>query len=218
MRKTSYVLTFLAVVVTLLLNILSVTRTDWLVYKSPTVLGTKITFYYGLNQLCQLKSIQIPDSDSWTNYSCRRFPVRKDDCRQPNDDEKDDGAMTFCEAWTTAGYAAELGIGFAAISLIAILVGVSAHSRRRRIWRAVAALVGLQATFQAISFGIVTNLQQNDAYPTFENARPGPAYILNIISWVVGLLITIAVVTTGLAADRGHKWAAGNRAYTRIEN
>jgi len=39
------------------------------------------------------------------------------------------------------GYFVELAMGFGALSLLSILVGVSTGSRRRRIWRAVAGLV-----------------------------------------------------------------------------
>lgn len=49
----------------------------------------------------------------------------------------------FCIAWTTAGYFAGLSIGFAAMACLAIIFGVTTHSRRRRIWRAVAVFVAL---------------------------------------------------------------------------
>ena len=44
----------------------------------------------------------------------------------------------------------------------------------------------------------------------------GLAYALNTISWVLGVFITIGVVITGISANRGHQWAAGNRAYHPI--
>lgn len=40
--------------------------------------------------------------------------------------------------------------------------------------------------------------------------------MLNTLSWIFGLLIVVGVVVTGLAADSGHRWAAGNRAYRSI--
>ena len=44
----------------------------------------------------------------------------------------------------------------------------------------------------------------------------GTAYVLNTVSWAADILIVLGVVVTGLAADAGHKWAAGNRAYRPI--
>lgn len=49
------------------------------------------------------------------------------------------------------------------------------------------------------------------------NNQSGVAYILNTTSWVLGILVTASVIITGIYADKGHKWAAGNRAYRRID-
>lgn len=49
----------------------------------------------------------------------------------------------FCVGWITAGYLAELSIGFAGVACLAIIFGVTTHSRRRRIWRAVVGLLAL---------------------------------------------------------------------------
>jgi hypothetical protein len=46
----------------------------------------------------------------------------------------------------------------------------------------------------------------------------GPAWYINMLSWVLSFLIVFGVIWTGKAADKGHKWAAGNRAYTRIRD
>jgi len=107
-------------------------------------------------------------------------------------------------------------VGFGALSLMAILFGVSTHSRRRRIWRAVAGLVMLQATCQIATFAIITDTYHKDGYPSFDRARPGLAYIVHTLTWVLGILATIGVVLTGMSAAAGHRWAAGNRAYHPI--
>jgi len=36
------------------------------------------------------------------------------------------------------------------------------------------------------------------------------------VSWLFSFIIVFGVIWTGKAADKGHKWAAGNRPYTRI--
>ncbi len=46
----------------------------------------------------------------------------------------------------------------------------------------------------------------------------GPAWYINILSWVSSIFIVFGVIWTGKAADKGHRWAAGNRAYTRIRD
>ena len=119
-----------------------------LVVKSPEILHTTITLEYGLSQLCERKVVNIPGGGehgkfSYTDYTCRKFPLRvKDGCEDGND--------SFCTAWVSARYAVELGIGFAALSMFAILVGVSTGSRRRRIWKAVAGLVFLHGEYHSV--------------------------------------------------------------------
>jgi hypothetical protein len=44
----------------------------------------------------------------------------------------------------------------------------------------------------------------------------GVAYAFNTTSWIFAVLVASGVVITGISADKGHKWAAGNRAYRRI--
>ena len=46
----------------------------------------------------------------------------------------------------------------------------------------------------------------------------GPAWYINLLSWIFSSLIVFGVIWTGKAADKGKKWAAGNRAYTRIRD
>ncbi|KAG6874465.1 hypothetical protein C0995_010375 [Termitomyces sp. Mi166 len=220
MRKTSYVLTFFVVAITLLLNVFSITHPDWLIVQTPEVLGTRFTITYGLSKRCESQVTRIPGNDhskfEYSDYQCRSFPKKvSDGCEEEN--------AGFCAAWTSARYFVELAAWSAAASLCAIAFGVSTHSRRRRIWRVAAGLILLQ------------DLYSNSQFPTFENARLGklkedffvvtldkqvlgPAYIFNIVSWIFGIFNGIAVITTGVSADQGHKWAAGNRAYRRIPN
>jgi len=210
MRKISYLFSFIAVLCTLLLNIISDTRSDWLVVRSPEVLHTIITVTYGLSQRCERQVTRIPGPNNgkleYSDYECRKFPAKvKDHCEDENE--------TFCAFWVSASYFEELAIWCAAASLCAIIFGVSTHSRRRRIWRAVAGLVLFHALFQAIAFGLITQTYRLSSFPTFEHARPGTAYVLNTISWVFDSIIVFAILVTGVSAERGHRWAAGNRAY-----
>lgn len=67
-------------------------------------------------------------------------------------DRCDKENRAFCAEWTSAGYIDQVAIGFGAVSLVTILFGVSTHSRRRRIWRAVAWLVFFQGVLLLVSF------------------------------------------------------------------
>ncbi|KAF8658308.1 hypothetical protein AX16_002078 [Volvariella volvacea WC 439] len=215
MRKISYVLTFLGVGLTLLFNVLSERREDWLVVRYPEVLNTIVTVYYGLHRRCEWTVTRIPNPSGgngkfeYTDYTCREFPA-------PVSDGCDKENKVFCASWHTAEYLNQLAIGSGVLALLSILFGVSTHSRRRRIWKAVAGFVFLHAVLQITTFGIVTDLYSQAKFPTFERARPGVAYVVNVLSWVFALLLSAAVLTTGLAAGRGHRWAAGNRAYQPI--
>lgn len=80
----------------------------------------------------------------------------------------------------------------------------------------------------------MTELYTNNAFDAFDLAKPGKTslcdkfsqrsslaglgYVFNAVSWVVGFLVGAGVIVTGIAADRGHKWAAGNRAYQPIRD
>lgn len=106
----------------------------------------------------------------------------EDHCEQEN--------SRFCILFTSARYATELGIGFSAMALVALLIGISTHTRRRRIWRAVAGLVALHgmmqprrflascfldlnhcvAIFQLITFVLVTTIYQKGLYVPFNKA------------------------------------------------
>ncbi|KIM76610.1 hypothetical protein PILCRDRAFT_12661 [Piloderma croceum F 1598] len=209
MRKTSYVVTFLVTLVILVLNVLSAERPDWIVINEPEVIdGVKTTIRYGLMERCQ-RNIVEDGRFKYVDYKCRPFPMRvMDRCEQEN--------RNFCTAFTSARYAAELGIGFASVALVALLIGVSTHSRRRRIWRAVAGLVALHATFQLIAFVLITEVYHRHLYAPFDHAQLSAGYYMNAVSWILGMLIAGGVVTTGISADRGHAWAAGNRAYRPI--
>lgn len=213
MRKMSYAATFAVVLIILVINLLSARLPDWLIAKYD-VANVQVTVRYGLMKRCERSTISFPGPDKggrleYTDYECRKFP-------SPVQDKCDDENRVFCALWTSAQYFTELGIGFAGMGLIALLIGVSTHSRRRRVWRAVAGLVILHAVFQLVTFILVTELYRKDRFPAFEHAKPGVGYVLNAVSWVLGFVVGAAVIVTGLAADRGQRWAAGNRSYTPI--
>lgn len=97
--------------------------------------GEQVTTRFGLLERCE-RRIVWEGRNRWVDHSCRSFPMRvQDHCDEEN--------KHFCVAFTSARYATELGTGFSAMALVALLIGVSTHSRRRRIWRAVAGLVAL---------------------------------------------------------------------------
>ncbi|KAI9509731.1 hypothetical protein F5148DRAFT_710375 [Russula earlei] len=216
MRKTSYALTFLLVSVSLTLNILAITRPDWLVDSGREFFYSRIVVRYGLTKRCERQVLKIPDgSGDWqyvyTDFKCRDFPKSVSDrCEQEN--------RPFCVEWITAGYSAQLAVGFGIMALLALLIGVSTHSRRRRVWKAVAGLVTFNALFSMIAFIIVTDLFRTSRLADFVHSKPGPAWYINLLSWISSFLIVFGVIWTGKAADKGHKWAAGNRAYTRIRD
>ncbi|KAG2119916.1 uncharacterized protein F5147DRAFT_665936 [Suillus discolor] len=212
MRKTSYAATFVAVLAILIINILSSRLPDWLIARYD-VANTHVTVRYGLMQRCESSTISIPGPNKgrleYADYECRQFPLRvQDKCEKEN--------RLFCALWTSAQYFTELGNGFAGMGLVALVIGVSTHSRRRRVWRAVAGLVILHAVFQLVTFILVTELYRKDRFPGFEHAKPGVGYVLNAVSWVSGFAVGAGVIITGVAADRGQQWAAGNRSYTPI--
>jgi len=124
--------------------------------------------------------------------------------------------MKFCVLWRTAGYASELSLIFGGAAALAIIFAVTTRSTRRRVWRAVAGLEVFHAAFKILCFGLVTGLYHTSRLPLFEHARPGTAFICNILSWMVDIFVFFGVLVTGLSADAGHPWAAGNRAYRSL--
>ncbi|KAJ7462314.1 hypothetical protein B0H11DRAFT_2055066 [Mycena galericulata] len=210
MRKTSYAVTAVAVIITTVFTVLCLIRSDWIISRYQA-LNSSYEAKYGLSTVCERLVINLPGRGSprFEEFECRKFPDReKDDCKDN---------QFFCAAWTSAGYAVGLAIGFGALSLVTILIGVSTHSRRRRIWRAVAGFVILHSLFQLVAFVLVVDMYRTARFPTFEDAKLGPALVFNAVAWVLGVLTAVSVIFTGMSADRGKRWAAGNRAYQPID-
>ena len=118
-----------------------------LIVKSD-VFYSKFESKFGLLKRCDRSVVVLPspgDPDNgsrleWTEYKCRDFPTRvADKCDKENKD--------FCIAWTTAGYLTEMGALMAVVASLAIVFGVTTHSRRRRIWRVVAWFVAFHSEF-----------------------------------------------------------------------
>lgn len=153
---------------------------------------------------CERQVVEIPGMPdgsklAYTDYQCRPFPLRVEDhCEKEN--------KTACVMWSTAGYLSELSAGFGVVACVAILFGVSTHSRRRRIWRAVAWLVAFHGTWdglllhaedrkldimnvtvalQIATFAVTTDVYRNDRFPSFERARPGRSYLSCVRSHVL---------------------------------
>lgn len=114
------------------------------------------TIRYGLTQRCERSFVSIPGPSGrleYSDYQCRPFPLGvQDGC--------DDENRISCAKWGSAQYFTELGIGFAAMALAALLIGASTHSRRRRVWRAVAGLVILHGRQPAVFSWSETNISQ----------------------------------------------------------
>ena len=89
------------------------------------------------------------------------------------------------------------------------------------------------AACQISTFALITDAYYNSNYLSFDRARPGEfytalhplpfshyasgiAYALHTISWILSILVALSVLLTGVSADAGHRWAAGNRAYRPI--
>ncbi|EAU91657.1 hypothetical protein CC1G_09339 [Coprinopsis cinerea okayama7 len=218
MRKIAYAVSFVSLAIALILSAISAARVDWLVVKTISKpLYTTITDSYGLHRTCELTITQVPgpgEGDgkiTYRNNECRPFPNKvKDDC-----DGKNQG---FCAVWTGAAYVDYVSVGFGALALLSILFGMSTRSRRMRVWRALAGLAMMQTLSQVITFAMITDTHRRHRYPGFEHARPGMGYVLCILSWVLSFLVTAGVVVTGLAADKGHRWAVGNRRYEPIRD
>ncbi len=107
-------------------------------------MGTSLTVESGLMRSCEYQAVRLPvgggSKIEYSDYRCRSFPARvKDACEKEN--------QSFCVMWTTAGYLSELATGFGAVSTLAIVFGVTTHSRRRRIWKTIAGLVALHGAF-----------------------------------------------------------------------
>ncbi|KAA1475206.1 hypothetical protein DENSPDRAFT_841948 [Dentipellis sp. KUC8613] len=216
MRKTSYAITFLLVAVALFLNVFAIQRPDWLIVKGSDIIHTRITVRYGLTERCERTIIEIPGPSAggkiaYTDYQCRAFPSSVTDrCEKGN--------RGFCTAWSSAGYLAEMSIIFGAVALLSLIFGVSTHSRRRRIWKAVAVLVTAHAAFIMAAWAIITDLWRTSSFWELQHAQPSFSYYVSLVSWIFSYAIVGGVIYTGVAADKGHRWAAGNRAYRIIED
>ena len=93
----------------------------------------------------------------------------------------------------------------------------------------------LIALFPMIAFAVISDLYRTAKFWEFARARPGmplesrhqpgallkrrssgAGWYISIVYWVAGFVVTGLVVMNGVAAAKGHAWAAGKRAYRPI--
>lgn len=115
----------------------------------PDILGTRTVVHYGLFERCELQVIRIPGGGSsghidYTSYSCRPFPQRKlDGC--------EDEFRNVCALWSSAAYVAVISAALGVTAALGLIFGVTTRSRRRRVWKAVVALVGWHGEWKVMS-------------------------------------------------------------------
>lgn len=136
----------------------------------PEVFGAQATVYYGFTERCQ--RTEFPDGE--VSLRCQPFPTK-------DSDACDQTYGSFCTLWSTAGYISYLAIGFGAVACTAIAFGVSTHSRRKRIWKVVAALIALHGKLKIFQ----------------HFSKPAPMYHTDGLSKCPGLsqLVTFILVT-----------------------
>lgn len=135
----------------------------------PEIFDVQTTIYYGFTERCQ--KTKFPDGE--LSVDCRPFPTK-------DSDACDGRERSFCTLWSTANYVSYLAIGFGAVACVAIIFGVSTHSRRKRIWKVVAALIGLHGKLESSNI-----------------SRTGTHFIptLNLNASGVSQLVTFVLVT-----------------------
>ncbi|KAG8696288.1 hypothetical protein FRC08_007254 [Ceratobasidium sp. 394] len=153
---------------------------------------------------------KTPKNDPESRYKCRPFPPRT---------MCDHDGQAFCILWSTAGYAMQMSIVFAVITLIVLSIvsfRFSTRARRRGAWKIVGALTGLQVALQITAMAIIVHLRRT--YPSWfsNNTRYGASFVLLVVSWSISTILATGLVGTGFAARAGHKWAAGRRGYHPI--
>lgn len=234
MRKAGYFISFLAVTASLILGIISQARPDWLYATTPKGWPARIEITYGLYQRCETDWISL-GSGGYINRSCGPFPSRSI-CESPRENALNFNhehaslpiintfkkriarwsGNEFCILWYTAGYVSQLGATFAVVGLVAILSAGLSRARRRSLWKVVSGLIALRTICQIIAMALIIHLWRTAAYEPFESAELSTSFYINLSSWILDLFITFGIVITGLAAEAGHPWAAGGRAYRPI--
>jgi len=110
----------------------------------------------------------------------------------------------------------QLSSVFAVAAVVSIFAAALSRARRRKMWEIVATLIGLRAACQILAMSLIVHLWRTWDYPAFRNANLSSSFFINLASWILDVLISIGVAATGLAANAGHTWAAGGRAYRPI--
>jgi len=212
MRKFGYFISFLAVIASITLTIVSQAIPNWITYTSPKALPGRFTASYGLYERCDSSYIPLPGSNGgYASRTCTRFPSPTE-C----DRLREAGEGQFCLLWHSAGYVSQLSVVFGVAGVVSIMAASLSRARRRSLWQVVVGLVGLRAASQIASMSLIVHLWRTWDYPAFEGSNLGSSFFVNLSSWVLDLLITFGVAITGFAADAGHSWAAGRRAYRPI--
>jgi len=141
-------------------------------------------------------------------YKCRKFPARST-CERDGE--------SFCIAWSSAGYASQLSVIFATAALLALtLANISTRARRRTAWKIVSSLVAFHGLLQITTMALVAQLLRSYPANFAQGTHLSISFWLNTTSWVLDVLLVVGLVTTGIYAEKGHRWAAGRRPYHPI--
>lgn len=207
MRKAGYFISFLAVIASLALTIVSQALPNWLFVSTPKKWPARFEVSYGLYERCETDWLSLGGNGGYISHTCARFPSRT---------ECENGNGQFCVLWSTAGYMSQLSSVFAVAAVVSIFAAALSRARRRKMWEIVATLIGLRAACQILAMSLIVHLWRTWDYPAFRNANLSSSFFINLASWILDVLISIGVAATGLAANAGHTWAAGGRAYRPI--
>lgn len=202
---------------------------------------------YGLLERCERQTITFPAPGNgskigYTQFNCRPFPSRQIDSCEHNNRSF---CSLWWTAGYSAELGIVFGAAAAFALVVGVTTGsrrrrvwravaglVALHGTLLFILQLAVSYFAFEAFFQIVTLGMITDIYRHTKFDSFEYARPskcnfyrvgfcsnftGTAYVLNVFSWLFDVLIVIGVVVTGIAADAGHKWAAGNRAYTPID-
>jgi len=193
---TVYAGSFVFTLFSTCLNLISLNRLDWIVYKAPPAVSPAIRTLWGLFETC--------DFGPNGQVECRDFPREGLDCR--GSDAERAGwhkPFSFCDHWRTAGYAAQLAAVFGCAALISHIIIVSRGRHfRNHGWKVLSGFILANATCLIITTAYVVRLMHTHPHVFTHGSRVITAFILAQVAWGTDVLLFGSLVSAGIIHAR----------------
>ncbi|CAD6587905.1 MAG: hypothetical protein CYPHOPRED_004169 [Cyphobasidiales sp. Tagirdzhanova-0007] len=193
-RKSIYASSFVFTLFSTILNLVSLSRVDWVIYKAPASSGAYLKTSWGLFEVCNYTASG--------QKQCRGFPKEGLDCTilvQNPDFTSWRRPFSLCDYYRTSGYAAQLAAVFGCAALISHIIIVARGRRfRNHGWKVLLGFILANAACQIVTTAFLVQMvrTRTNVFPVGSHVTT--AFILSQVSWGTDILLFASLLAAGI--------------------